>query len=160
DWVKGAARLVGQGRVHVSGSNGSRELTAREIIVATGSAPRATTELVIDGKQIITSDHAIQLDAIPRTLAILGSGAVGVEFASIFRQFGSEVTIVELLPRLAPAEDAAISTELERAFKKRGISIRTGTRVTGAHTSSSGVTVGMTSSGGKTDTMTVDKVLV
>jgi len=159
EWLKGAARLLGKGRVHVSGS-GSREVIAREIIIATGSAPRATAELAIDGKQIITSDHAIHVDAIPRTLTILGSGAVGVEFASIFRQFGSDVTIVELLPRLAPAEDSAISTELERAFKKRGISIRTGTRVTSAHPSSSGVTLGLTASGGKADTMTVDKVLV
>ena len=86
----------------------------------------------IDRTRIITSDEAINLPAIPKSMAIMGSGAVGVEFASIFRRFGSEVTLIELLPRLVPNEDEAISAELEKAFRKRGIKSRTGTTVTSA----------------------------
>ena len=80
----------------------------------------------LDRKRIITSDEAIGLKEIPKSIVVMGSGAVGVEFASIFRRFGSEVTIIELLPRLVPAEDEAVSAELERSFKKQGIKVLTG----------------------------------
>ena len=90
----------------------------------------------IDRKRIITSDEAIGLREIPKSIAIMGSGAVGVEFASIFRRFGSEVTIIELLPRLVPIEDEAVSAELERSFKKQGIKVMTGTKVTSARAGS------------------------
>jgi dihydrolipoamide dehydrogenase len=165
EWVQGTGRLAGKGTVEVSGTT-SRGLSAREIIVATGSAPRSVPGITLDGKQIITSDEAIHLPEVPKSLAILGSGAVGVEFASIFRRFGSEVTLIELLPRLVPNEDAAISAELEKAFKKRGIAVRTGTKVTSAKVSAGGVTLEMqagpsTGSGqAKTETITVEKVLV
>jgi dihydrolipoamide dehydrogenase len=136
-----------------------RDLAAREIVVATGSAPRSVPGVPLDGRQIITSDEAIHLPDVPKSLAILGSGAVGVEFASIFRRFGSEVTLIELLPRLVPNEDAAISAELEKAFKKRGIAVRTGTKVTSARISSGGVTLDM-QAGDATHSITVEKVLV
>jgi len=90
----------------------------------------------------------------------MGSGAVGVEFASIFRRFGSEVTVIELLPRLVPNEDEAISAELEKAFKKRGIVVKTGTKVTSATVKSGQVTIQMQDSAGKTDTLTIEKLLV
>ena len=80
----------------------------------------------IDRQRIITSDEAIGLSEVPKSLAMLGSGAVGVEFASIFRRFGSEVTILELLPRLVPVEDEAVSAELEKSFRKQGITVHTG----------------------------------
>jgi dihydrolipoamide dehydrogenase len=116
DWIKGTARLAGGGRVDVIDGE-PQSLHATEIVVATGSAPRGVPGIEIDRKQIITSDEAIHLPEVPRSLVILGSGAVGVEFASIYRRFGSEVTLVELLPRLVPLEDEAISTELEKAFR-------------------------------------------
>ena len=116
----------------VTGEGGAEELEAREVIVATGSTPRTIPGVTIDHKRIITSDEAISLRQVPSSLVILGSGAVGVEFASIYRRFGSEVTIVELLPRLVPNEDEAISAELEKSFKKQGIAVHTGTKVTGA----------------------------
>ena len=84
----------------------------------------------VDGTQIIFSDDAIHLPEVPKSIAIMGSGAVGVEFASIFKSYGSEVTIIELLPRLVPGEDEAVSAELERTFKQRGIKSLTGTKVT------------------------------
>ena len=110
-----------------------RALTAgKEIVIATGSAPRSVPGIEIDRKRIITSDEAIALREVPKSMVILGSGAVGVEFASIFRRFGSEVTIIELLPRLVPVEDEAVSAELEKSFKKQGITVHTGTKVTKA----------------------------
>ena len=140
DWIKGTARLMGRGAVEVSdGERGA--LTAREIVVATGSAPRSVPGVELDRRRIITSDEAIGLREVPRSLIILGSGAVGVEFASIFRRFGSEVTVIELLPRLVPNEDEAISAELEKSFRKQRIAVHTGTKVVRAVASSSGVQI-------------------
>ncbi len=138
DWIKGSARLTGNGGVEVEGAEAVR-LTAREIVVATGSAPRSVPGIEIDRKRIITSDEAIALREVPGSLAIMGSGAVGVEFASIFNRFGSEVTLIELLPRLVPVEDEAVSAELEKSFKKQGIRCLTGTKVTAAIAGADGV---------------------
>jgi dihydrolipoamide dehydrogenase len=96
--------------------------------------------VAIDRKRVITSDEAIGLREVPKAIAIMGSGAVGVEFASIFRRFGSEVTILELLPRLVPVEDEAVSAELEKSFRKQGITCHTGA-VTGATATGDGVVV-------------------
>src|SRR6185295_17603094 len=103
DWIKGTAKLTGAGTVEVNGEK--QTLHARkEIIVATGSSPRGVPGIEIDHTRIITSDEAIHLKEVPASIAIMGSGAVGVEFASIFHRFGSQVTIVELLTRLVPVE--------------------------------------------------------
>ncbi len=115
DWIKGTARLTGKGGIEVFEGE-TQALTAKEIIVATGSQPRSVPGIEIDRKRIITSDEAIGLKDIPKSIVILGSGAVGVEFASIFRRFGSEVTLIELLPRLVPIEDDAALAELERSY--------------------------------------------
>ena len=132
DWIKGSGRLAGKGRVEVTDGQAQMLSATREIIVATGSQPRSVPGIEIDRKRIITSDEAIGLKEIPKSIVILGSGAVGVEFASIFRRFGSEVTIVELLPRLVPIEDDAVSAELEKSFKRQGIKVLTGTKVSSA----------------------------
>jgi dihydrolipoamide dehydrogenase len=155
----GTARLAGQGRLDVTGA-APRTLHAREIVIATGSAPRSAPGIVIDRKQIITSDDAINLAEVPKSLAVLGSGAVGVEFASIYRRFGSDVTLIELLPRLVPNEDEAVSVELEKAFKKQGIAVRTGTKVTGAKAAAGGVSLEVNDSNGRRDSITVEKLLV
>ena len=158
EWIRGTGRLAGSGKVEVTGTT-PRSIRAREIIVATGSAPRSVPGVTIDKKHIVTSDEAIHLPAVPKTIAIMGSGAVGVEFASIFKRFGSDVTLIELLPRLVPNEDEAISAELEKAFKKRGITVRTGAKVTSAAVASGSVKMEMTA-GGKTESLTVEKLLV
>jgi dihydrolipoamide dehydrogenase len=132
DWIKGSGRLAGQGKVDVTDGQTQMLSATREIIVATGSQPRSVPGIAIDRQRIITSDEAIGLKHIPNSIVILGSGAVGVEFASIFRRFGSEVTIVELLPRLVPVEDEAVSAELEKSFKRQGIKVLTGTMVSAA----------------------------
>jgi dihydrolipoamide dehydrogenase len=159
DWIKGTARLAGGGKVEIVDGE-EQTLQAKEIIIATGSSPRSVPGITIDGKRIITSDEAIHLQAVPKSLVILGSGAVGVEFASIYRRFGSDVTIVELLPRLVPVEDEAVSTELEKSFKKQGIKILTGTRVTKATATANNVSIEAQTADGKTQSITADLLLV
>ena len=158
-WIKGTARLAGRGKIDVVEGD-KQTLEAKEIIVATGSAPRSVPSVTIDHTRIITSDEAIHLKEVPPSLVILGSGAVGVEFASIYRRFGSAVTIIELLPRLVPVEDEAVSSELEKSFKKQGITVMTGTKVTKAASSSSGVTIEAQMPDGKMNTITADVLLV
>jgi dihydrolipoyl dehydrogenase len=163
DWVKGTGRLAGKGAVEVTGPDAGTLTASREIIVATGSAPRSVPGVEIDRKTIITSDEAINLPEVPKSIAILGSGAVGVEFASIFRRFGSEVTLIEILPRIVPNEDAAVSAELQKAFRKRGITVRTGAKVTSAKVKGGSVTITVEAASGqngKPESLTVAKLLV
>ena len=160
EWVKGSARLAGKGKVEITeGQKGT--LTARkEVIVATGSAPRSVPGIEIDRKRIITSDEAIHLREIPKSIVIMGSGAVGVEFGSIFRRFGSDVTIIELLPRIVPVEDEAVSAELEKSFKKQGLKVLTGTKVTSAKAGANGVDLEAQTADGKTTKLTAEYLLV
>ncbi|MDQ3171769.1 MAG: dihydrolipoyl dehydrogenase [Acidobacteriota bacterium] len=158
EWVRGTGRLAGKGKVDVQGEK-NQTLNAKHVIVATGSQPRGVPGIEIDHKQIITSDEAIHLAEVPKRLAIMGSGAVGVEFASIFKRFGSDVTLIELLPKLVPVEDDAVSAELEKVFRKQGIKVMTGTKATGAKVSGSSVTLTLEKDG-KASTLEVDKLLV
>src|SRR6187431_2209340 len=160
DWIKGSGRLTGKGTVEITEGDKQTLSAKKEIVIATGSQPRSVPGIEIDRKRIITSDEAIHMRAIPKSIAIMGSGAVGVEFASIFRRFGSDVTIIELLPRLVPVEDEAVSTELERSFKKQGITSLTGTRVTSAKASDQGVEVIASLPDGKSQTIWSDYLLV
>jgi len=159
DWIKGTARLAGNGLVVVSEGD-AQELQAKEIIVATGSYARSVPGIEIDRTRIITSDEAIHLKAVPKSIIIMGSGAVGVEFASIYRRFGSEVTIIELLPRLVPVEDEAVSAELEKSFKKQGIAVLTGTKVTKAVAGAKGVDVEAQTADGQTQKLSAELLLV
>jgi dihydrolipoamide dehydrogenase len=159
DWIKGTARLAGKGKIDVFEGE-KQTLEAKEIIIATGSQPRSVPGIEIDRKRIITSDEAIHLPEVPKSMIVLGSGAVGVEFASIYRRFGSEVTVIELLPRLVPIEDAAVSAELEKSFKKQGIKSLTGARVTKASVTAKGVDIEAQGSDGKTQKMSAELLLV
>jgi dihydrolipoamide dehydrogenase len=159
DRIKGTARLAGEGRVEVFEGE-TQTLTARDIIVATGSSPREVPGIQIDHARIVTSDDAIHLTEVPRSLVVLGAGAVGVEFASIYRRFGSAVTIVELLPRLVPGEDEAVSVELEKSFKKQGIRSLTGSKVVNVRSDATGVTIQVQGPDGKSQDLTSDVLLV
>jgi dihydrolipoamide dehydrogenase len=159
DWIKGTARLVGGGGVEVTGAE-TKALSAREILIATGSSARSVPGVVIDRTRIITSDEAVGMATMPKSIVILGSGAVGVEFASIFAQFGSAVTIVELLPRLVPNEDEAVSAELEKLFKKRKIKVLTGTKVTSATAGADSVELSATLPDGSTQSLSAEYLLV
>jgi dihydrolipoamide dehydrogenase len=166
DWIKGTARLTGNagpgsaGNIDVFEGDKQTLRARKEIIVATGSAPRSVPGVTIDRKRIITSDEAIHLPEVPKSIAVLGSGAVGVEFASIFRRFGSDVTIFELLPRIVPAEDEAVSAELEKSFRKAGITSYTGAKVTKAVTTGDGVDIEAQLADGTTKSLRADYLLV
>jgi dihydrolipoamide dehydrogenase len=162
DWIKGVARLTGGLAVEVTLHDGAKQsLSAKkEIIVATGSAPRSVPGIEVDRKRIIFSDEAIHLPAVPKSIAIMGSGAVGVEFASIFKSYGSEVTVIELLPRLVPGEDEAVSAELERVFKKKGIKVMTGAKVTSAKAGAKGVDIEVLGGDQKSQKLSFELLLV
>jgi dihydrolipoamide dehydrogenase len=160
DWIKGTARLAGKGGVDVFEGEKQSLKARREILLATGSAPRSVPGVPVDRKRIITSDEAVGLREVPKSIVVLGSGAVGVEFASIFRRFGSEVTILELLPRLVPVEDEAVSAELEKSFRKQGIAVHTGARVTGAKAAADGVDVTFQTADGEARALRAEYMLV
>ena len=160
DWIKGTARLTGGGGVDVFEGETQTLRAGKEIIVATGSTPRSVPGIEIDRRRIITSDEAIHLREVPKTIAIMGSGAVGVEFASIFARFGSDVTVLELLPRLVPVEDEAVSTELEKSFRKQGITSHTGAKVTAAKVAGDGVDIDVQLADGNAKTLRADYLLV
>ena len=111
------------------------------MVLASGSYSRSLPGLEVDGERVITSEHALRLDTVPSSVVVLGGGVIGCEFASVWRSFGAEVTIVEALPRLVAAEDEASSKALERAFRKRGIAFRTGTPFQSVKTTDDGVAV-------------------
>src|SRR5579862_3673286 len=160
DWIKGTARLSGLGTVDVFEGDKQTLRARKEIIVATGSMPRSVPGVAIDHQRIITSDEAIHLREVPKTIAIMGSGAVGVEFASIFNRFGSDVTILELLPRLVPVEDEAVSAELEKCFRKQGITCHTGAKVTAAKAGNAGVDIDVQLADGTATKIKADYLLV
>ncbi len=143
-YVEGDGRLVSPTAVEVDG----RRYEGRHVLLATGSYARTLPGLDIDGKRIITSDHALRLERVPESVVILGGGVIGCEFASVWRSFGAEVTIVEALPHLVPLEEESSSKQLERAFRKRGITFHLGVKFTGAEPGEQGVTVSLDS--GKT----------
>ncbi|MFC7492032.1 MULTISPECIES: dihydrolipoyl dehydrogenase [unclassified Knoellia] len=138
DIVEGTGRLVDRTTVEVDG----RRVTGRNVVLATGSYPRTLPGLEIAGR-IMTSEQALQLDFVPDRVVVLGGGVIGVEFASVFRSFGSEVTVVEALPRLVAAEDEAVSKVLERTFRKRKITVRAGVKFAGATQEGDVVTVSL-----------------
>ena len=129
--IKGTARLRGQGGVAVIGTSGEvlPDIEAKHIIVATGARPRTLPGLEPDGKLIWTYKEAMVPESFPKSLLLVGSGAIGIEFASFYRSLGAEVTVVEILPRILPAEDGEISELARKAFARQGIAIHTGTRV-------------------------------
>jgi dihydrolipoamide dehydrogenase len=125
---RGFGALVGAGKLTVTSDDGVETLSARHIILATGSAVRHIPGFEVDGTHVLTSDELLELSTMPKHLLVLGAGAVGVEFASVYRSFGAEVTIVELQERVVPLEDADVSAEFAKAFKRRGIKVKTGTK--------------------------------
>jgi dihydrolipoamide dehydrogenase len=143
-YVEGAGRLVGPDAVEVDGTR----YTGRHVILATGSYSRSLPGLEVDGERILTSEHALTLDRVPASAIVLGGGVIGVEFASAWRSFGVEVTVLEALPRLVAAEDEESSKALERAFRKRGIAFKTGKPFEKVERTESGVRVAI--AGGET----------
>lgn len=158
--LQGFGRLAGAGKLSVQTAGGKQALHAKNIVLATGSAPRSLPGVEIDGRTVLTNDSILSLPARPQSLAVIGAGAVGVEFASMFRSFGTKVMILEMLPRLLPLEDEEISAALEKAFRKRGIETRTSTRVESVETTSEGARLTFRGEQGESETRTFEKLLV
>jgi len=158
--VKGWGRLAGVGRVAVEGGDGERVLEARNIIVATGSRPKDLPILKADGDRVWNSDHAVFPPGAPESLAIIGAGAVGMEFADVFASFGTKVTIVEALDRVLPVEDRDSSALLEKAYRKRGMEIYTGARLEKAEVGKDGVRLTVVAKNGKPQVLEVERVLL
>ena len=136
-YIEGEGRLVSPNAVEVAGVR----YEGKNILLATGSYPKTLPGLEIDGKRVVTSDHAMNMDYVPKSVIVLGGGVIGCEFASVWKSFGSDVTIIEALPRLIALEDESSSKQLERAFRKRGIKFEVGVRFTGAKVDANSVTV-------------------
>jgi dihydrolipoamide dehydrogenase len=160
DWIKGYGRLAGPGKVEVTADGGKQILEAKNIVLATGSEARMLPGLKPDARRILTNIEILSLSEVPKSLAILGAGAVGVEFASCFSRFGSKVSIFEMLPRLVPVEDEEVSKELARVFKKQGIRVETGARVDNVENVGSGVRFQVTLADGKVEAVAADALLV
>jgi dihydrolipoamide dehydrogenase len=160
DWIKGYGRLAGPGKVEVTADGGKHILETKNIVLATGSEARMLPGLKPDARRILTNIEILSLSEVPKTLAVLGAGAVGVEFASAFSRFGSKVSIFEMLPRLVPVEDEEVSKELARVFKKQGIRVETGARVDNVENVGSGVRFQVTLADGKTEAVAADALLV
>jgi dihydrolipoamide dehydrogenase len=163
--VPGFAQLTGPAKdglhtVSLTGANNAKsELKAKHVILATGSSAKTIFGLPPDDR-ILTNIEILSIPQVPKSLIVIGAGAVGVEFASIFRSYGTEITIVEFLPRVMPPEDEEISRELTRLFKKRGIDINTSCKVEKIEKTTTGVKVTWTTSAGKTVEKEAEKVLV
>ena len=154
--IEGAGRLTGPREVTVDGT----AYTGAHVVLASGSYSKSLPGLEIDGERVITSERALGLEQVPASVVVLGGGVIGCEFASVWRSFGAEVTIVEALPRLVAAEDEASSKALERAFRKRGIAFRTGTRFQSVTTTDSGVAVTVEGDGGEQSVIEAELLLV
>ncbi len=135
DYITGDGKFIGPNSVKV----GDQTFTGKSVVLATGSFPKSLPGLEIDGKLVITSEEALKLEKVPNKVVILGGGVIGVEFASVWRSFGSEVTVIEGLPRLVPAEDEAASKALDRAFRRRGITASVGVRFAGVEKTKTGI---------------------
>ncbi len=165
DWIKGYATLKpraasGLLQVEVEADGGTQTLETKNVIIATGSEARMLPGLKPDPKTILTNIEILDLPAIPKTMLIIGAGAVGVEFASIFNRFGTKVTILEMLPRLVPVEDEEISKELERYFKKTGIHCETGAKAENITKTDDGVRMCVGLANGKREDMEAETLLV
>ncbi|RPJ51793.1 MAG: dihydrolipoyl dehydrogenase, partial [Chloroflexi bacterium] len=146
----GPAFLKAKDTIQVTGKDGqTTELKPKNIILATGAYPFVIPGVTVDGEKVVTYLEAILQEKLPKSVVIIGAGAIGVEFATVWNAYGTKVTLVEMLPRILPLEDEQSSTELAKAYKKRGIDMLTGTKVLGVETTDSGVRVRVSSGEGQ-----------
>jgi dihydrolipoamide dehydrogenase len=158
--ITGYATLKGGGKVEMKSDAGVQTLEAKNIIIATGSEARMLPGLEPDAEFILTNIEILNLTAVPKSLGIIGAGAVGVEFASIFKRFGTDVTVIEMLPRIVPVEDEDISKELERNFRKQKIRVETGAKAANIRKTGHSVQLTLTTKEGKEEELEVEKLLI
>ncbi len=160
DSIAGYGRLLGGGKIEVDGPKGKQTLQAKTIILATGSRARMLPNLEADPERILSNIEILDMDKVPKSLAIIGAGAVGLEFASVFASFGSKCTVFEMLPRVLPVEDEDISKEVKQAFEKRGIAIHVNTKVESIKKNPKSVALAYKGKDGKLQKISVEKLLV
>jgi len=165
DWIKGFATLKPRGsngllQIEVKADGGTQTLESKNVIIATGSEARMLPGLKADPRVILTNIEILSLPAIPKSMIIIGAGAVGVEFASIFNRFGTTVTVIEMLPRLVPVEDEEVSKELERHFRKTGIRCETGAKAENITRTETGIRMCVALPNGKREDMEAETLLV
>lgn len=159
--IYGTASLVGKGSIKVEEKDGNKEYKAKHIIVATGARPRSLPGVEIDRKNVITSREAMSLDSAPESLAIIGAGAIGIEFAYFYAVLGTKVTVIEAMDTILPVEDKDCSSVVQKSLKARGVDIKTGMFVDGVKTSKDSVEVSFKKGkDGKVETVKADKVLM
>ena len=158
--INGFGRLRGHGKVEVQTKESTQTLEARNVILATGSEARMLPGLAPDDQRIVTNVEILRMKHVPKRLLVIGAGAVGVEFASIFKRYGSDVTVFEMLPRLVPVEDEDVSKELQRSFKKQGIQCEPGAKVLEVHKTEAGVRIKVQLSSGAEQDFEGDTLLV
>ena len=157
----GTGRLALPGKVEVTGEDGKKQTIAtKNIIIATGSVVRPIPGFESDGERVVNSDHILELKDVPKSLIVMGAGAVGVEFASVYSRFGAETTIVELLPRLVPLEDEEVSKDLERSFRKRGLKSQVDTKLDKMEKTGKSIVVGGKTSKGEAVKLEAEMLLV
>ncbi len=156
--LRGVGRITGPHEVKVEGKDGKTSYGAKFILIATGSVPRDIPIAPADGERILNSDHVLELKKVPGSLAVLGAGAVGTEFASIYASFGSKVTLIEMLPRVLPIEDEEVSAELQRALRKRGLEVMTGAKLASVERTENGLKLNL--EGGKKNEVEAEMLLV
>jgi dihydrolipoamide dehydrogenase len=160
EWIRGYGTIKGRGKVEVRSDKGTQTLETKNILIATGSEARMLPGIEPDPDFILTNIEILNLKAVPKSLMIIGAGAVGVEFASMFKRFGSQVSVFEMLPRIVPVEDEEVSKELERIFKKNGIRVETGAKCSDIQKTGSGVKMKVALANGKTEEVEAEKLLV
>src|SRR5206468_11695681 len=160
DWLQGWGRYGGPGKISVEKDGKKTTIEASNVLMVSGSEAKSLPGVEPDHKTILTNRSILELPEIPKTLIVVGAGAVGVEFASIYNSFGTQVTILEALPRVVPVEDEEISAELEKSFKKKNIQIQTGCKVDTVKKDAKGVTVSFTDKDGKKQTLQAEKLLL
>jgi dihydrolipoamide dehydrogenase len=162
-WIKGAGRIAGKGAVSVRVADGKEERhqAKRAVVIATGSRVRGLPQvgLELNKTTVLSSDDVLILDRAPKSMAVVGAGAVGCEFADVFNAFGTQVTLIEVMPNVLPLEDADVSADLAKAFKKRSIDIVSGAKVSGAKVGTGSVSMTV-EAGGQKRSLEVERVLV
>jgi dihydrolipoyl dehydrogenase len=160
EWVQGWGRYDGPGKVSMEKDAKTSTIEANNVLLVSGSEAKSLPGIEPDHKQILTNRSILELPEIPKSLIVVGAGAVGVEFASIYNSFGTDVTVLEALPRVVPVEDEEISAELEKTYKKKGIKVFTGCMVEGVKKDAKGVTVSFKDKDGKAQTLQAEKLLL
>ncbi|HKU65338.1 MAG TPA: FAD-dependent oxidoreductase, partial [Rhizomicrobium sp.] len=158
--IPGEAKLAGKGKLSVTKDGKAADYTAKNIVLATGARARTLPGLEPDGKLVWTYREAMVPDSFPKSLLVVGSGAIGIEFASFYRTLGADVTVVEVLDRVLPVEDEEISAFAAKAFTKQGMKLKTGTTVTELKRGADNVTCTLKDKAGKTEQVTVDRVIL